>query len=41
MGNKGGAYRILVGGLEGKSLFGRHRGRWKIILRWILSKLDD
>jgi hypothetical protein len=29
---KGGAYRVLVGRLEGKGQF------WKIILEWILNK---
>jgi hypothetical protein len=28
-----------VGKLEGKSLFGRPRRRWRIILRWIFRKL--
>jgi len=31
-------YRVLVGG--GKRPLGRHRLRWRIILRWVFRKWD-
>jgi hypothetical protein len=37
MGEKRGAYRILVGRPEGRRPLGRPRRRW-IILKWILKK---
>jgi hypothetical protein len=33
-------YRVLMGKPEGKRPFGRHRRRWRILLKWILRKLD-
>jgi hypothetical protein len=36
-GKKGGTYRVLVGRLEGKSLFGKHRGRWKDYIKMALE----
>jgi hypothetical protein len=40
MGEKGGAYRILVGRPEGRRLLGRSRRRWEIILKWIVKTWD-
>jgi hypothetical protein len=38
MGEGRGAYRILVGRLEGRRPLGRPRRRWRIILIWIFKK---
>jgi hypothetical protein len=38
MGERRGAYRVLVGKPEGRRPLGRHRSRWRIILKWILDK---
>jgi hypothetical protein len=38
MGEKRGAYRILVGRPEGKRPLGRPRRRWEDILKWIFKK---
>jgi hypothetical protein len=40
MGEKRGAYRVLVGTPKGRRPLERPRRRWKIILKWILEKLD-
>jgi len=40
MGKKRGAYRVLVGKLEGKRPLGRPRPSGRIILRWIFRKWD-
>jgi hypothetical protein len=40
MGEKVGAYRILVGRPEGRRPLGRPRRRWEKILKWILNKWD-
>jgi hypothetical protein len=40
MGEKRGAYRILVGRSEGRRPLGRPRHRWRIILKWIFKKWD-
>ena len=40
MGERRGAYRVLVGKPEGKRLLGRHRLDGRIILRWIFRKWD-
>jgi hypothetical protein len=40
MGEKRGAYRILVGRPEGRRPLGRLRRRWRIILKWIFKKWD-
>jgi hypothetical protein len=40
MGKKRGAYRVLVGRLEGRRPFGRLRRKWRIILKRIYEKLD-
>jgi hypothetical protein len=37
MGEKGNAYRILVGKSEGKTKLGRPKRSVRIILRWILE----
>jgi hypothetical protein len=36
MGDRRGAYMVLVGRLDGKKPLGRPRLRWRIILEWIL-----
>jgi len=38
MGDRRGVFRVLVGKPEGKRSLGRHRRRWRIILRWIFRK---
>jgi hypothetical protein len=40
MGERRGAYRVLVGKHGGKRPLGRPRRRLKIILRWIFRKCD-
>jgi hypothetical protein len=40
MGEKRGAYRILVGRPEGRRPLGRPRRRWEDILKWIFKKWD-
>jgi hypothetical protein len=40
MGEKRGAYRILVGRPEGRRPLGRPRCGWGIILKWIFKKWD-
>jgi hypothetical protein len=40
MGEKRGAYRVLVGKPEGKRLLGKARRRWVIILKWIYRRWD-
>jgi len=35
-----GVHRVLVGKLEGRRPLGRPRSRWRIILRWIFTKLE-
>jgi hypothetical protein len=40
MGEKRGAYRILVGRPEGRRPLGRPRRRWRIILEWVFKKWD-
>jgi hypothetical protein len=40
MGEKRGAYRILVGRPEGRRPLGRPRCRWGIILKWTFKKWD-
>jgi hypothetical protein len=39
-GEKRNAYRLLVGKPEGKRPLRRSRGRWWIILGWILERWD-
>ena len=34
------ACKVLVGIPEGRRQLGRHWHRWKIILKWVLKKLD-
>jgi hypothetical protein len=36
MGEKGTAYRILIGKPEGTRPLGTHTRRWMIVLKWIL-----
>jgi len=38
MGDKGGAYRVLVGKPEGKWPLGRLCINWRILLKWIFKK---
>jgi hypothetical protein len=38
MGEMRNVYRILVGKPEGIVLLGRPRGRWGVILKWILER---
>jgi hypothetical protein len=40
MGERRGAYRVLVGKPEGRRPLGRPRRRWGIILKWIFERLD-
>jgi hypothetical protein len=40
MGNRRGAYGLLVGRPDGKRPLGRPRCRWSIILKWIFKKWD-
>jgi hypothetical protein len=40
IGEKRGAYRILVGRPEGRRQLGRPRRRWGIILKWIFKTWD-
>jgi hypothetical protein len=40
MGEKGTAYRILVGKPEGKRPQGRSRRRWEDNIKWILERRD-
>jgi hypothetical protein len=40
MGEKRGAYRILVGRPEGRRPLGRPRHRWEVILKWIFKRFD-
>ena len=40
MGENRNTYRVLVRKPEGRRPLGRPRHRWRIILRWIFSKLD-
>jgi len=39
-GYRRGVYRFLLGKPEGKRLFGRHRRKWGLILRWIFRIWD-
>jgi hypothetical protein len=41
MGEKRGAYRILVGRHEGRRPLGRPRRRWRIILKLIFKKWNE
>jgi len=38
MAEERGVHRVLVRNFEGKSVLGRPRRRWGIILRWIFGK---
>jgi hypothetical protein len=40
MGEKRGAYRVLMGKPEGKRPFGRHRHRWEGNINWMFKKWD-
>jgi hypothetical protein len=40
MGERRGAYRVLVEKPEGRRPFGRRRSRWKIILKRVFKKWD-
>jgi hypothetical protein len=40
IGERKGAYRVLVGKPQRKKSIGRPRRRWGIILRWIFRKWD-
>jgi hypothetical protein len=40
MGERRGAYRVLVGKPQGRRPLGRQRRRWGIILKWILQMWD-
>jgi len=40
MGERRGAYRAMVGKLEGKRQPGRSRRRWEDVLRWIFREWD-
>jgi hypothetical protein len=40
MGEKRGAYRILVGRPEGRRPLGRPRLRWEDNIKWIFKKWD-
>jgi hypothetical protein len=40
MGERRGAYRVLLGRPEGKRQLGRHKRRWEVILKWIFKKWD-
>jgi hypothetical protein len=40
MGERTGAYRVLVGKHEGKRPLWRPRREWRIILRWIIRKWE-
>jgi hypothetical protein len=40
MGDRRGAYRVLVGRPLGKGPLGRPRRRWKMILKWICKNWD-
>jgi hypothetical protein len=40
MGDRRGSYRVLVGKPEGMRLLGRHRRRWRIILKLIFTNWD-
>jgi hypothetical protein len=41
MGDRRGAYRVLVGRLDGKRPLVRSRSRWGTILNWIFKKWDE
>jgi hypothetical protein len=38
MGDRRGAYRVLIGRHEGKKQLGRTRRRWEVILKWIFKR---
>jgi hypothetical protein len=40
IGESTGVYRVLVEKPDGKRPLGRHRRRWRIILRWMFGKWD-
>ena len=40
MGERRGAYRVIVGKPEGRRTLGRPRIDGRIILRWIIDRLD-
>jgi len=40
MGKRRVSYRILMGKPEGSGPLGRPRRRWRVILKWIIKKLD-
>jgi hypothetical protein len=40
MGDRRGAYSVLVGRPDEKRPLGRPRRRWEIILKWIFKKQD-
>jgi hypothetical protein len=40
VGERRGVYRVLLGKPERKRRLGRHRRRWRIILRWIFKKWE-
>jgi hypothetical protein len=40
MGDRKGAYTVLMGRHERKRPLGRPRRRWEVILKWIIKKWD-
>jgi hypothetical protein len=40
VGERRGTYRVLVGKFEGQRPLGRHRCRWRIILKWHFRKWE-
>jgi hypothetical protein len=40
MGERRGAYRVLMGKPEGRRPLGRPRRMWRKILKWIFERLD-